>query len=113
MAHSNDDVCLATAHRPKDEQQDIFTWVWTCHYCKVQGGMTVYIETCPDCSHSRCLDCPTERHEYFAHRDSGLLEVSNLDCVPPKRSLADDSLADDEAYVLHYPAIYIPELREK
>jgi hypothetical protein len=35
-------------------------WVWTCDNCRTQGGMTVFIQHCPECQHLRCDHCVLE-----------------------------------------------------
>lgn len=49
---------------------------WTCSNCRIQGGMSLCIDHCPECLHLRCSDCPKE---YVERKD--VERISHVDRV--------------------------------
>src|SRR6266536_2298903 len=46
--------------KPQDRQATYeVVHVWVCDNCG-SGGMTTFIEICPECQHPRCSNCTTE-----------------------------------------------------
>jgi hypothetical protein len=48
---------LSLVEKPRKCSQ----WSWCCDNCGTQGGMSAFIEQCPECRHIRCGSCQMER----------------------------------------------------
>jgi hypothetical protein len=44
-------------------QKEYVVRVWFCDHCGL-GGMTSFIEECPDCQHRQCQHCRIEEHKH-------------------------------------------------